>query len=546
MSPQAYPQSEGGPVFQLGTRGRHVAAIAQILIADQNRALAMGGEMHTSAGEIGRLLGIEPGGQRGVSGLLRKLAEKGLVLRKSNQSKKTPAALSWQSFGSFLGIAISPEQKTVYAALVDICGNVHQVADGSGSGSELGSAFIYEEPWEPAFSRLFANFEDRLGRTADPSGIEFGRVRAEFRQAIKRECYRAIKWAMSTLGEFDWDTVPVADFSLDPFTGFKRAGKRAAGDGAVDARSRLAGIGIAMEGLVDSGSGMMRRSLNYDVGDDFQLRDELVEYLRINGLIFNRTVPVVIENDVKSLARLAQFESLAAEGLLFGIAEIGEKDNVVVLKLRDGLGGAILSDRDLLLGQNRTAGEVGHLAVEYNDGRSRAPLELGARRCRCGRDGCGESVVQDRRLLDDFNARYGVYNMGPVKPAPQIDRSMGGDIPAWLVSMQQEGGSEQVKSAAAGTLERAGRALGRTVAHIHCLLDPAQTIVFSSHLCHSEVFCAAVTTHAEGKRYPMLNDPSIRYVDLQDRYIAQGAACAAIQAYLWSRAAPWANWLFAS
>jgi predicted NBD/HSP70 family sugar kinase len=539
MSPRAFRPVASEPAFQLGTRARHVAAIAQVLVADQNRALADGSEMHTSAGEIGRLLGIEPGGQRGVSGLLRKLSEKGLVLRKSNQSRKTPAALSWQAFGSFLGIAIAPEQKTVYAALVDICGNVHQVT--TGSGCEIGPAFLYEEPCEPAFSRLFDDFEERrLGLNSDVSGIEFGRARDEFRQAVKRECYRAIRWAISILQEFNWDTVPVADFSLDPFIGFERSGKGAAEGSGTDARSRLAGIGISMEGLVDSGSGTVRRCLTYDVGDDFHLRDELVEYLRVNGLTFDR--PIVVENDVKALARLAQFESLATEGLMFGLAEIGENDNLVVLKLRDGLGGAILSGHDLLLGQNRTAGEVGHLAIEYNDGGDRDPIELGARRCRCGRDGCGESVVQDRPLLDDFNARYGFYGVGPIKSPPQIDRSKGGDIPAWLVSMQQQDENEQVKSAAAGTLERAGRALGRTVAYIYCLLDPAEIIVFCSDLCHSEIFCDAVTTHAKSQRYPMLNNPSIRYVELRDRYIAQGAACAAIQAYLSSRAAPWANW----
>lgn len=575
MSPQAYRQATSESTFQLSTRARHVAAIAQAVIADQNRALADGSEMRTSAGEIGRLLGIEPGGQRGVSGLLRKLSEKGLVLRKSNQSKKTPAVLSWQAFGSFLGIVIVPEQKTVYATLTDICGNVHQVS--TGSGYKMGSGFLYEESCEPTFAELFDDFEERrLSIDSDVSEIEFGRARDEFRQAVKRECYLAIKWAMSTLRDFNWDTVPVVDFSLGgqprvsgtgnhqdmgpmtvsgdqqmdggpwrtkaPHTGitdFKRAGKSIVGGTGIDARSKLMGIGIAIEGLVDSVNGTVRRSLNYDIGEDFRLRDELVEYLRVNGLTFDR--PIVVENDVNSLARLVQLEGLAAEGHLFGFAELDEKDNVVVLKLRDGLGGAILSGHDLLLGQHRSAGEVGHLAVEYNDARNYDPVELGARHCRCGREGCGESVVQDRPLLDDFNARYNSYNMGPLQSSPEIDRSMGGDIPAWLVSMQQSE-SEPIKSAAAGTLERAGRALGRTVAYIYSLLDPAEIIVFSSSLCHSEIFCNAVTAHSKSKRYPMLKNPSIRYVEWRDRYVAQGAACVAIQAYLSSGAAPWANW----
>jgi predicted NBD/HSP70 family sugar kinase len=536
MNSQSYRLASTGQPFQLGTRAQHAAAIAQVLIADQNRALADGDELRTSAGEIGRLLGIEPSGQRGVGGLLRKLSEKGLVLRKSNQSRRTPAALRWQAFGSFLGIVIVPEQKKVYAALTDICGNVHQVSTGSGRRTR--TRFIYEKSCEPAFTRLFDNFEERrLNIYSGVAGVELGAARDEFRQVVKREYYLAFKWALSTLRECDWDTVPVVDFSPAPSPGFEIVEKAAVG--GADARSELMGIGIAVEGLIDSGSGTVRRSLNYDIGEDFHLRDELIEYLRINDLIFKW--PIVVENEVNSLARLVQLEGLASERLKFGFADFDEKDNILILKLRDGLGGAILSGRDLLLGQHRSAGEVGHLAVEYNDGPGNGPVELGARRCRCGREGCGESVVQDRPLLDDFNARYGGYNAPLLPRPPEIDRSIGGDIPAWLVSMQQSE-SEPAKMASTGTLERAGRALGRAVSYIYSMLDPAEIIVFGSSLCRSEVFCGAVTFHSESNRYPMLNNPSIRYVEFKDRYVAQGAACAAIQEYLASRVSPWANW----
>jgi predicted NBD/HSP70 family sugar kinase len=538
MKSQSYRPALSEPPFQLGTRAQHVAAIAQVLITDQNRALADSTEMRTSAGEIGRLLGIESGGERGVSGLLRRLSEKGLVLRKANQSKKTPAVLRWQAFGSFLGIAIVPEQKKVYAVLTDICGKVHQVS--TGSGRVTGSDFLYEKSCEPAFARLFDNFEERrLNVYSGVAGIDLGTARDEFRQAVKRECYLAFRWATSTLRDCDWDIVPVVDFSAGLRPGFEMAAKAAVSGNGTDARRELMGIGIAVEGLVDSGTGTVLRSLNYDIGEDFHLKDELVEYLRINDLVFDR--PIAVENEVNSLARLTQLEGLAAEGLKFGVAEFDEKDNVLILKLRDGLGGAILSGRDLLLGQHRSAGEVGHLTVEYNDGPGNGPAELGARLCRCGREGCGESVVQDRPLLDDFKARYDSCNAPPPQPLPEIDRSIGGDIPAWLISAQRSE-SAPTKTAATGTLERAGRALGRTVANIYSLLDPAEIIVFSSSLCHSEVFCNAVTIHSKGNRYPMLNNPSIRYVEFKDRYVAQGAACAAIQEYLSSRVAPWANW----
>jgi predicted NBD/HSP70 family sugar kinase len=538
MKPQPYRPTSSPPALQTGTRARHTAAIVQALITDQNRALARGSEMRTSAGEIGRLLGIEPSGLRGVSGLLRRLSERSLVLREANQSKRTPAALSQQAFGSFLGIVIVPEQKTAYATLTDICGNVHQVL--AGPGYETGADFLYRKSCDPAFGELFDNFENRrLNIYSGVSGIDLGRARDEFRQAVKRECYLAIRWAMSTLGEFNWDVVPVMSFSPGRRSGFEMTAKAKAGFNGEDNRSKLTGIGIAIEGLVDSESGTVRRSLNYDIGEDFHLRDELVEYLRVNGLIFD--YPIVVENDVNSLARLAQLEGLAAEGLVLELSEFDEKDNVLILKLRDGLGGAIISGRDLLLGQHRSAGEVGHLAVEYNDEPNHDPAELGARRCRCGREGCGESVVQDRPLLDDFNARYKRYNAGPLESPPEIDRSAGGDIPAWLVRMEQSG-SEAMMSAAAGTLQRAGRALGRTFVSIYSLLDPAEIIVFCSSLGQSEIFCNAVTTHSEGKSYPMLNDPSIRYVEWEERYVAQGAACVALQEYLSSRTAPWAKW----
>lgn len=71
----------------------------------------------------------------------------------------------------------------------------------------------------------------------------------------------------------------------------------------------------------------------------------------------------------------------------FGSAH-GMKDFIVVSISHGGLGSCIFSNGQPHLGVNGFAGEVGHTCVE-----------VGGRRCGCGRQGCLETYVSDKGLL---------------------------------------------------------------------------------------------------------------------------------------------------
>ena len=123
--------------------------------------------------------------------------------------------------------------------------------------------------------------------------------------------------------------------------------------------SRAAAIGIAVPGLVDTGSGVMRLAVNVDEGE-----------LAIGPLVSQALgVPCFVEHDARAAA--------------LWLLEHGEPhDSLAYLSVGTGISAAVVIDGRLVRGVTGLAGEVGHTqAVE--DG----PV------CRCGLNGCLEMVA---------------------------------------------------------------------------------------------------------------------------------------------------------
>jgi glucokinase len=121
---------------------------------------------------------------------------------------------------------------------------------------------------------------------------------------------------------------------------------------------RVAGIGLAVPGLVDAQSGGIVTSPNIKAIEGVNLVD-----------IFSRRlgVPVFLGNDA-SLAALG--ESVAGAGRDF--------NSFVLLTLGTGIGGGVVINRKLL----ETATELGHVTVEAS-----------GRPCLCGNTGCLEAYA---------------------------------------------------------------------------------------------------------------------------------------------------------
>jgi glucokinase len=122
---------------------------------------------------------------------------------------------------------------------------------------------------------------------------------------------------------------------------------------------RFVGAGIGVPGIIDMETGMMRKSANLPGWADYPVRDEIER--RLGARVF-------LENDAN-------------------VAALGEKwlgaardvDNMAMVTLGTGIGGAIILNGKIFYGMNGMAGEFGHVTIEP-DG---VP-------CGCGNHGCAE------------------------------------------------------------------------------------------------------------------------------------------------------------
>jgi N-acetylglucosamine repressor len=134
-----------------------------------------------------------------------------------------------------------------------------------------------------------------------------------------------------------------------------------------DDRTPLLGIGIGAPGIIDTRSGTVRWSVNLDWAD-----------LRLGPLAESRYgVPVLVANDSHAAA-LAE--------LTFDRRP--RPNNLIVIKIGRGIGAGIIVNGQLFQGDGYGAGEFGHIS----------PGHEGAR-CRCGRQGCLETLTSMRALV---------------------------------------------------------------------------------------------------------------------------------------------------
>lgn len=129
----------------------------------------------------------------------------------------------------------------------------------------------------------------------------------------------------------------------------------------------LLGIGVGTPGLVDPFNGVVRRAVNLG-WIDLPLRDLLKDRF---GL------PVHVAND-SHMAALAEHT--------FGEVESG--DNLIVVRIGQGIGAGIVLHGRPFYGDGYGAGEIGHVVVD-----------AGGAPCSCGNAGCLETTSSTRAIL---------------------------------------------------------------------------------------------------------------------------------------------------
>lgn len=152
--------------------------------------------------------------------------------------------------------------------------------------------------------------------------------------------------------------------------------------GELRAAGPIAAIGVGVAGQVDNAAGIVRHAPNLRWWD-FPLGDRLSSAL---------SVPVFLLNDVQA-ATHGEWLHGSGKGA----------SAMVCLWIGTGVGGGIVTEGKLYQGATGSAGELGHVTIDFN-----GPV------CRCGNRGCLEAYVGGwaiaRRAFDAVAARREAAN----------------------------------------------------------------------------------------------------------------------------------------
>jgi len=241
---------------------------------------------------------------------------------------------------------------------------------------------------------------------------------------------------------------------------------RAAGLPGRSERQRLLAVGVELGGhvyrgkVIDSTHAQWSQPVN--LGE--ALTEELSNSPELEG------VPVIVENDVNALA-IHRYYRHSFRGL----------DVALVAVFRQGVGGALILDGRMYRGSSGMAPEPGHLAVDYpriSEGTRKRPLALDTGKrltfddeCLCStRDhrmfGHVDTVATPSRIEGQLAAVLGDDNVSLAKAADAPRAVPGGEEPGHLVV------SEEAK-----IMHRAGRGLGRGLAHMINVVNPGQIVL---------------------------------------------------------------------
>lgn len=241
---------------------------------------------------------------------------------------------------------------------------------------------------------------------------------------------------------------------------------------------RLACIGIAVSGDVDSALGTVRDSaimgwMGVDLGME----------------LGSRVAPlVIVENDVRALTIGEHWFGVGLGTGSFAIVTIGR-----------GIGSGLHINGDVVEGAYGVAGEIGHL-----------PLASPERICPCGRRGCVEAVAATASILDAISASHGM----PISIERAVDLAHAGD------------------PAATAAFDQAGAAVGAAIASVVNMVGPEVVIIGGEAVGNFDLFSAAL--HKTYRAHVFGSADRARIVVRPHTFEdwARGAAASAIRALI--------------
>lgn len=224
--------------------------------------------------------------------------------------------------------------------------------------------------------------------------------------------------------------------------------------------SDVAGMGVAVAGLVDCSAGVVLDSVNLG-WRNLPLRAELHRRLE---------VPVLIENDVCASA-LAEFASLPG----------GTAPPWLYVSVGTGVGACLVLDpvegRLLCL-------DVGHI-----------PIPGGSRRCRCGKYGCLETIASGASFTEAAKACIAA------DPANTLNSRLATITGRDILDAAAEGDRTCIEAVTA-----AGRACGLAVANLVNLLTPGGVGLAGGMVAPGSPYLLALVDVALSEVKPWLKD----------------------------------------
>lgn len=192
-------------------------------------------------------------------------------------------------------------------------------------------------------------------------------------------------------------------------------------------------VGVAAAGYIDRTRSIMLHAPNIDWHNE-PLRE------RFEALIGRA---VTLENDANA-AGWGEYRFGAGRG----------STDMVMVTLGTGVGGAVITDGNLLIGANGSAAELGHVR-----------FVRGGRPCGCGQSGCLEQYASGRALQRELSDIAGDGGIGKRVAAHRNDAGIvpGADL-ALLLDEGDEGALEAVR--------RVATALGEACGAFQAVLDP--------------------------------------------------------------------------
>jgi predicted NBD/HSP70 family sugar kinase len=248
------------------------------------------------------------------------------------------------------------------------------------------------------------------------------------------------------------------------------AGLPALTAGHSEVAGRLAGIGVALSGLIDPEQRVCLRStlLGWQNVPAAALMEAAV------GL------PVAIENDAKAVALGEKLFGPVRDDRSFSLISVGE-----------GIGCAHILDGRLYRGVRGGAGEIAH-----------ATIEPGGLPCRCGKRGC----------LDTISSLVAIRSSARAKGLPE-------DL-GELEKLANQGNAE-----ATDILHRAGFALGLAISQIIQIVDPGRVVVTHLHGALDGLYGTVARAAIEANVLPQVaNRIEVDFLRVSSDTWARGAA----------------------